>query len=137
MKNLLILLSVVFLITSCSAGKTLQFEGEQTSLKQAMAKAKKQNKPIFIDLYTTWCGPCKMMEKTVFTKKKVKSFYNKNFINLKINAEKEEGKKLVQQFGVAGYPCLIYIDGNGKLIRKELGYITAPMMVSLGKKVVN
>ncbi|MGB1242014.1 MAG: thioredoxin family protein [Chitinophagales bacterium] len=135
MKKLLMVFGIIFLMNSCSAGKAMQFE--RGPLQIALDKAKKENKPVFVDFYTTWCGPCKMMEKTVFTKSNVSKFYNKNFINIKIDAEKGEGRNLAAKYNVAGFPCLIYLDGNGKVIHKELGYINANMMVELGKKVAN
>ena len=55
---------------------------EHVDFKQAKELAKAQNKLIFIDAYTTWCGPCKLMAKTVFTEKEVGDFYNSNFINI-------------------------------------------------------
>ena len=58
---------------------------------ELLAEAKKQNKPIFMDVYTTWCRPCKVLDKDVFPNEKVGGFYNKNFINYKIDAEKTKG----------------------------------------------
>ena len=52
--------------------------------KELLTEAKKQNKPIFVDVYTTWCRPCKVLDKDVFPSEKVGEFYNKNFINYKI-----------------------------------------------------
>ena len=62
---------------------------EEIGLKEALEKAKKENKLVFIDAYTAWCQPCVMMGKNVFTLDKVADFYNRNFINLKIDFGKE------------------------------------------------
>jgi thiol:disulfide interchange protein len=56
--------------------------------EQVMAEAKKQEKLIFVDAYTTWCGPCKVMAQNVFTQKEVGDFYNRYFVNYKLDMEK-------------------------------------------------
>ncbi len=141
MKNLFVLISFLFLVASCSSGKkatnsskTLRFEN--VSFEEVLAKAKKENKPIFIDFYTTWCGPCKMMEKSVFTDKSVIALYNQNFINVKIDAEKGEGVGLANKFRVGGFPYLVYLDSEGNMINKHLGYMSIQMMIQMGKRTL-
>ncbi len=53
-------------------------------------QAKEQKKGIFVDVYTSWCGPCKMMAKNVFTNTKVGEYYNTSFICIKLDAESNE-----------------------------------------------
>ena len=67
-------------------------EFEHGTLEEALVKAKKENKIIFMDCYTTWCGPCKYLAKNVFTQKEVGYFFNKNFVNVKMDMESEAGK---------------------------------------------
>ena len=83
---------------------------------EAIAKAKSEKKIIFLDAYTTWCGPCKMMSKLTFTVPEVGSFFNKNFVNLKFDMEKGDGPMLQQKFDVVAYPTLLFIDSSGKLV---------------------
>ena len=54
---------------------------EQGNWANTLAKAKAENKIVFVDAYTTWCGPCKKMDAETFPDKMVGDFYNKNFIN--------------------------------------------------------
>ena len=103
--------------TESSQGMTF-FHGTWAEVK---AEAKKQNKPIFMDCFTTWCGPCKHMSNNVFTQAQVGEFYNKNFINYKVDMEKGEGRDLAKQFTVRFYPTLLYFNSNGELIHKTLG----------------
>ena len=81
MKNKLsILLALCIFISFQAEGQgVLFFPG---TWKQAIAKAKTENKPLFVDFYTDWCGPCKKMDKEVFTDAKVAEFYNTNFITI-------------------------------------------------------
>lgn len=72
-----------------SAQEGIQFK--KCSWNEALEVARKENKIIFIDFYTEWCGPCYNMAQQVFVLHSVGSFYNSNFISLKIDAEKGEG----------------------------------------------
>ena len=67
------------------------------SLVKGLETASVLNKPIFIDCYTTWCGPCKYLSTSVFPDKKVGEFYNENFICLKFDMEKGEGLDIAKK----------------------------------------
>ena len=84
MKQLIFSLLVLFLATSVQAGGIDFFHG---TWEEALEKAKKEDKLIFVDAYTTWCGPCKRMSKQVFPQDAVGEFYNKNFVSMKIDME--------------------------------------------------
>ena len=60
------------------------------SFEEAVALNKKDKKQIFIDVYTTWCGPCKMMDKYTFTDPEVAKILNRDFYPVKLNAEQRE-----------------------------------------------
>lgn len=80
-----------------------------TTWAEAVAKAKAENKLIFIDFYTQWCGPCLNMAQTVFSLPTVGYYYNQTFINLKIDAEEGEGITLAKKYGVRSYPTYAFI----------------------------
>lgn len=88
---------------------------------EACAKAKKENRLIFLDAYTSWCGPCKMMSEQVFTRKDVGLYFNEKFVNTKIDMEKGEGPELAKKYGVSAYPTFLLIDGDGNLVHKCVG----------------
>ena len=67
------------------------FEPEGTTLEQAAAKAKAENKLVFMDCYTQWCGPCKKMAKDVFTQEMVGAYMNPKFVNIKVDMESDYG----------------------------------------------
>lgn len=60
---------------------------ESGTWKEILTKAKTENKTIFVDVYTKWCGPCKHVSETVFPQEKLGEYYNSRFINFKIDAE--------------------------------------------------
>ncbi len=92
------------------------------SWKDVLTEARRQNKPVFIDIYTTWCGPCKMMAKQAFPDAKVGEKFNANFINYQIDAEKGEGITVAKQYAVAAYPTSLYVSADGDLIHRAIGY---------------
>jgi len=104
--------------------------------KAAKALAKKENKLIFIDAYTTWCGPCKLMSKTVFKEKAVGDYYNQHFVNLKVDMETSEGMFLGKKYNVTGYPTFLYIKPDGSLIKKTMGATQSPTFIGYAKSAV-
>lgn len=107
---------------------------ESASWKEILAEAKASNRVIFMDAYTTWCGPCKMMAKNVFTDETVGDFYNANFVNVKMDMEAGEGVALASEYSVRAYPTLLFIDGDGAIVHRAVGYHEAAAFVELGKK---
>jgi thiol:disulfide interchange protein len=91
------------------------------SWEQIKQKAKAENKYIFIDAYTTWCGPCKMMDKYVYPNDTVSSFFNEHFVAVKAQmdvTEKDDqgirdwytdSKKIERDYTVTAYPSLIFL----------------------------
>lgn len=104
------------------------------SWNELLAKAKKENKLIFLDAYTTWCRPCIMMAKNVFTLNEVADYYNEHFINVTMDMEKGEGPALVKKYKIKAYPDFLYIDGDGKIIHRNGGYKEAPEFIAVGKE---
>lgn len=107
----------------------------EAAWKAQLEKAKSENKLVFLDAYTSWCGPCKMLQKNVFTQQAVGEFFNKEFINVKIDMEKGEGPELALQYPLEGYPTLLFIDGDGKVVKKVLGYQSPEQLLAIGKDV--
>ncbi|MEP4595862.1 MAG: thioredoxin family protein [Cyclobacteriaceae bacterium] len=101
-----------------------------------LAKSKKEGKPIFIDAYTTWCRPCIQMDRNVFTLDKVADYYNENFINVKMNAEKGEGVEVNKKFEIRGYPTYLFLDSNGELISRFSGYTEAEPFIDYAKEAL-
>jgi len=119
-----------------SAAETgIQFTGEAWAA--IVKRAKTENKIIFLDAYASWCGPCKLLQKNVFTRQDVGELFNKNFINVKVDMERGEGPQLARLFPLEAYPTLFFIEPSGKIVRKAVGYRTAEQLIELGKSVLN
>ena len=137
MKKIFFIFALLFTFSSVYSKeeeKGIQFF--KGTWKELLAEAKKQNKPIFVDVYTTWCRPCKVLDKDVFPNEKVGEFYNKNFINYKIDAEKDEGLEIAKRYGVAQYPTLIYLDDKLEATVAEAGTLNGDDLIIQGNKIL-
>lgn len=108
------------------------FEG---TWDEALAQAKKENKLIFLDVYATWCGPCKKLSALTFPDPEVGNYYNNRFINVKVDGEKGEGLTLRQRYGVRGYPTLLFINHKGEVVHRTAGFRDPSRFLELGKSV--
>lgn len=135
MKRLILLLSVLIAsLTVFSQG--IEFRKERYA--EVLNTAKEQNKLVFIDIYTSWCGPCKYMTEHIFPLAKVGEFYNSHFLNLQLDAEKsEDGKMVAKLFGVSAYPTFLFVNGNGELVYRFLGGKSEDMFIKEGEKAVD
>jgi len=100
---------------------------------QAVALSKKNPKPIFIDVYTDWCGWCKQMDKNTFSNPKVAAYLNKKFYAVKLNPEKADsahykgtamsnGALAGKIFHVSSYPTTVYLEADETLLQPIPGY---------------
>lgn len=142
MKKLLLILTLLLSVSGIQAQ-----EINWMSMNEALEAQKENPKKIFVDAYTTWCGPCKMLDKNTFTNKDVVKYVNENYYAVKFNAEGNEvinfkdkvfknpnydpekkGRNAVHQFalamGVNAYPTMVFFDENAGFISPVKGYLT-------------
>ncbi len=130
-------MALLMSLTTFAQNTTSGIQFQHTSWKEIVKKAKAEKKLIFMDAYTTWCGPCKMLQANVFPDKELGDYFNKNFINAKIDMESEEGVRLASMYAVRGYPTLFFIDPNtGKVVKEILGYTETSKLLDTGQSVV-
>ena len=135
-RHYVIILSFFLASTLYSQSHTgIEFSSE--SFEKAIKTSKELNKPIFIDVSTSWCGPCRQMDSFVFTDSIIGDFYNKNFICLKYDAEKGEGITVKNKFGITAYPTLIFLSPQLEIELKHVGFKTPKEFLELGYTVVN
>ncbi|MCE3278284.1 MAG: hypothetical protein K0S44_475 [Bacteroidetes bacterium] len=131
MKKITPLFIGIFLLFAANSFSQINFE--HGSFAEIKAKAKTEHKLIFIDAFTTWCGPCKWMAKNVFTNDTVASFFNKTFVNAKIDMEAGEGLEIAKIYKINVYPSLLFINENGDLIHRVAGSRSSADFIQLGK----
>ena len=156
MKNTVLFIAAMLIISTTAVAQEINW----MTFEEALAAQKKIPKKIMMDVYTNWCGPCKMLDKNTFQNKDVADYVNENFYAVKFNAEgndvvtykdqtfdnpnyKEELKnrrnsvhELSRFFKVNAYPTVVYLDETGELIAPIKGY-QKPQQIELYLKMFN
>lgn len=118
MKQISIFILTLFLSTF-AFGQVNFFEG---TWEEAFAKAKAEGKHVVVDAYTDWCYWCKVMDKNTFTDEAIGSYFNEEFVPIKLDMEKGFGIDVAMKFRVRGFPTLLYFNPDGELVVKKAGY---------------
>ncbi|MCO6479587.1 MAG: thioredoxin family protein, partial [Phaeodactylibacter sp.] len=116
----------------CSALSFSQMTITDGNWETVLKMARESGKPVFVDAYTEWCGPCKWMAAHVFTREDVGYFYNQNFINVKMDMEHGEGLLFARAYDVSRYPTFLFIDAEGDMLHRGLGRMSATQFLELG-----
>jgi len=147
MKHLL-LMSGIFLIMTNTYGQGISFD-RSPSWEQVLKKAQRENKYIFVDCYATWCGPCKSMDKEVFTVDSIGNFFNANYVSIKLQFDstaKDDNyvrnwlpmaKIFQQSYQIEGFPTYLFFDPSGKLVSKTIGAEQAENFLANAKRMLN
>ncbi|MBO9633733.1 MAG: thioredoxin family protein [Chitinophagaceae bacterium] len=112
------MLLLLFSSISLFAQETNTIQFTNGSFKEALEQAAKEKKLVFVDCYTSWCAPCKWMEKNVFVNDTVFGYFNKQFINFKIDMEKGEGVALREKYKVTSFPTYLFLDAKGNQVHR-------------------
>lgn len=107
------------------------FEG---SWADVINESKKTEKPILVDAYTTWCGPCKWMASTTFMDQQVGSYVNANYVAYKLDMENGEGIEFAKTNQVMAYPTILFFTSDGELVHKAVGAQGAEDFLALVKR---
>ena len=110
----------------------------QPSYWAAQKAARRSGKPLFVDFYTDWCGPCKYLDATTYRNAKFVA-YSRGWVMVKINPERSAlGRQLAQKYRVQGFPTMIFTDGSGAKHGEAFGtypaYALLPRMKRAAKK---
>lgn len=132
MKNFFILF--FFLYVGTSSGQGIQFNTSFESWEAVLQEAQRQKKPIFVDVYTTWCGPCKQLDNKVFNQQKVGDYFNAQFLCVKIDAEKGYGLEFAKQYQITSFPSLLFFTSSGEIAFKSLGFKDVDPMLATGRQ---
>ncbi len=109
------------------------FEG---NLRDAFEKAKTENKLVFVDCYTTWCGPCKMLKRYTFKDANLGDYMKENYVSLAIDMETVEGEIIAKKYGIEAYPTLLFLDKYGRVVNYQVGGIGAEALLAKAEQTV-
>lgn len=115
----IVLLMIICVFAAGARGEGIRFF--KGSFQDALKQAKVENKKVFVDFYTTWCGPCQLMSKNIFPDDEVGEYFNKYFVNYQINAEDKAFLPEVKRYGVTAYPNMLILDTDGNVLGRQLG----------------
>jgi len=122
----------------CDALDLAPYEGIdffQGTWREALMKAKAENKYVFLDAYTSWCKPCKWMAAEIFPLATVGKVYNEKFICLKMNMEQGEGPNLRKVYNINTYPTLLFVAPTGKILSRTASSLGEEKFIELGESV--
>jgi thiol-disulfide isomerase/thioredoxin len=128
-------LIIAFLFLSV-LGFSQGIEFEHGTWKDVLEKAKQTNKPIFVDVFTSWCGPCKKMSKDIFPLSEVGKEYNANFVCFQIDAEKGDGIEIAKKYEVTSYPTYLFIKADGTIFSRAMGSMSAEKFIEVSKTAI-
>lgn len=131
---------IAFILIFCSVAvqaNTIDFTqiSSEKEWKAIFQKAKEENKLVFVDVYTDWCGYCKKLDKEVYTDERVVAFFNENFINVKFNAETPFGYPRAAAFNVEGYPTMLFLTDEQQVFERIGGFVPVDALMAYGQDV--
>ena len=133
-----LLIVVVLSATTISFSYAQGIKFVESSYNEALKQAEQENKLLFMDCYTSWCGPCRLLANRVFPNDSIGQFFNKHFISLKVDMEKGEGPALARQYGVKAYPTLLFIDpSTQEIVSQVVGFRTVKALLEDAQKAAN
>lgn len=150
MKRIVFLFSLLFLGTGILQAQSIQW----MSWSDAIAANKKKPKLIFVDVYTGWCGWCKVMDQKTFSDPEVAKYMSENFYCVKLDAEQKEDityNKVVFKYkpemrshelaislldGQMSYPSFVFLNGKEQRITIVKGYQEVPVWMQNLKNIV-
>lgn len=115
------------------SNKLLKFE-DALSWEQIKSKAIAENKFIFVDCYTTWCGPCKKMDRDIYSQRRVGQMMNDKYISVKVQMDTTSddnqsikdwystANQMLREYSIEGFPSYLFFSPQGKLVHKDVGY---------------
>jgi thiol-disulfide isomerase/thioredoxin/Flp pilus assembly protein TadD len=103
---------------------------------EVLKRAKAEKKPVMLDVVASWCGPCKLMDRTTFADADVVA-WAKKVVPARYDAEKGEGRKIAQRYAVRSFPTVIFVDADGNEIDRMLGAFGPPEFKSHGENMVS
>ena len=129
------LAALLLLLAAAPAGAQVRFETASTDAVRELAQ--KEHKLVFIDLYATWCPPCRMMERQVFAQQAVGDFMAQHFVAAKYDVDRPTGRKLMETYGRGAIPLYLVFDTEGTLWGSIEGASSAEVFVETLQSVVD
>lgn len=133
MKRILLL----FLLLLGAVGAEAQVRFMTRSTDGVRRQAVEQNKLVFIDLFATWCPPCQMMEREVFSRSDVGAFMEQHFVCAKYDIDKTTGRELLKRYGNHRVPLYLIFNTEGELLGRIRGATDPERFMAEVKRILD
>ncbi|WP_188316192.1 thioredoxin family protein [Chitinophaga agrisoli] len=129
-------------------GRGVSFE-KQLNWQQIKERARAENKYIFVDAYTTWCGPCRAMDREVYPNEKVGNSLNSKFISVKVQMDTskiddsrvkfwyDDARAIMKEFSISAFPTFLFFSPDGKIVHRAIGYKNIDDFIALAEDATN
>ncbi len=101
-----------------------------------LEKAQKLQKPVFVDVYTSWCMPCKQMDSNVFNNPEVATQFNDNFVCYKLDGDSKYADEFFKKHQVIYYPTLFIMNQYGEVIEKSEGFTSREKLLEMSNSAL-
>lgn len=124
-----IVLSVLIFLFSMNGFAQDGVKFMEGNFQEALNVARQQKKMVFVDVYTSWCGPCRWMSEEVLQTPEAATYFDKHFVCFKIDAEKGDGVEFAKKYDVHAYPTFLMFLPDGTLQHKVVGADTLKLFI--------
>jgi len=145
----ILLTCLVLLVTGQTRAEKLEIFEHGLTWDQIKAKARVENKYIFLDCFATWCGPCKEMDREVYTDKSVGEFLNDHFISVKVQMDTSKADdqevqswyplahNIMKEYNLKSFPTYIFLSPEGNIVHKGIGFMDVEKFLKLLNQAIN
>ncbi len=109
---------------------------EGTPFAEVLRRARAEKKPVMVDAYAVWCGPCKQLDRMTFADATVGAWARKNVVAAKVDAEKGEGRRLAQRYAVRAFPTILFLDGSGNELDRISGVFPPAEFIKAAESIL-
>lgn len=136
MKKSLLIVSLFLLFSSVTRAETASFAFFAGSFEEMQTQALRENRPYFINFYTSWCSPCSQMNESTFASEALTDYVAANYLAYSADAESfaDGGIVLAETYQVLFYPTILVFNPEGELLHKSTGFKQAPDLLSILKQ---
>ena len=130
----------VLCLSSCSQVETaIGIDFFHGTFEEALQLAEEEEKLVFVDVYTTWCGPCKVMSQTVFPDEEVGEYFNARFVSYKLDAEDLaiDGPRISNTYDVSAFPTLLFLNPDGSELGRGVSGYDVDGLLGLAEDVLS
>ncbi|HBB06900.1 MAG TPA: hypothetical protein DCZ73_03985 [Bacteroides sp.] len=134
MRRILYTCIIVFMTVTNQLEAQIRFTANEW--ETVLQTAVREHKNVFVDVYTSWCGPCKRMAREVFADTAVGDYMNARFVCIQLDAEREADHPFFRQFKPTAYPTYYWLDANARLLDSQTGYMPADTFLHAAEKAL-